>query len=421
MHAPHLNLTAAAARLPLSVPRLPNGAAFALQVSIVMAFLAGSSAPTPLYAVYQSEWGFSPITVTVVFGVYAVAALAALLTVGSLSDFVGRRPVLLSALALQAVAMLVFATAGGVTELLVARTVQGASTGAALGALGAGLLDLHRAKGTRANGISPLVGVATGALGSSLLVQYLPAPTTLVYLVLLGIFALQAVGVAVMPESAARQPGAVASLKPQVGIPGAVRRPLLMAGPALIAVWALVGFYLSLGPALARFVAGSHSSLLGGLTVFAFAASAAVTVVFVEAAPARRAMLLGTASLAAGVGLTLLAASEGSIAGFYLGTAVAGIGIGSGFNGVLRTLLPLVQPHERASVLSTIYVTLYLAMGFPAVIAGYLVTHGDVLTTSREYGGVVMALALVALAGLVARRPERSMVPAGCSGCPAAS
>ena len=66
--------------------------AFYLLASVIVSFLAGSSAPTPLYAVYAAKWGFSPITTTVVFGVYALAVLAALLTVGSLSDHVGRRP-----------------------------------------------------------------------------------------------------------------------------------------------------------------------------------------------------------------------------------------------------------------------------------------------------------------------------------------
>src|SRR5690242_16329173 len=110
---------------PTRFRRLSAAWAFYLQVSIVICLLAGSSAPTPLYAVYQAAWGFSPITVTIVFGVYALAVLAALLTVGSLSDHVGRRPVLLVALVLQAITMLLFATASGVPELVIARVIQG--------------------------------------------------------------------------------------------------------------------------------------------------------------------------------------------------------------------------------------------------------------------------------------------------------
>ena len=114
--------------------RLPSSLAFYLQASIIVFFLAGSSAPTPLYALYQGEWGFSPITTTIVFGVYAVAVLIALLTVGSLSDYIGRRPVLLAAVLVQALAMLAFASAWSVDELLLIRVIQGLSTGAAVAA-----------------------------------------------------------------------------------------------------------------------------------------------------------------------------------------------------------------------------------------------------------------------------------------------
>src|ERR1700722_9961880 len=116
--------------------RLSSTATFYLLASIVVSFLAGSSAPTPLYARYQAEWGFTPITITLIFAVYALAVLASLLTVGSLSDHVGRRPVLLAAIALQTITMLVFASAQGVAALIVARILQGVSTGAAMGALG---------------------------------------------------------------------------------------------------------------------------------------------------------------------------------------------------------------------------------------------------------------------------------------------
>src|SRR5207248_10517318 len=82
---------AALARLSSAhITRLPPRVALYLQASIIVAFLAASSAPTPLYAVYQAKWGFTPITITTVFGIYALAVLAALLTVGSLSDYVGR-------------------------------------------------------------------------------------------------------------------------------------------------------------------------------------------------------------------------------------------------------------------------------------------------------------------------------------------
>jgi MFS family permease len=197
------------------VTRRPT-AALALLASIIVSLLAASSAPTPLYATYQAEWGFSPITTTVVFGVYAMAVLAALLVVGRISDHLGRRPVLLAALVVQAAAMLVFASAGGVTALLAARVIQGLSTGAAMGAVGAAMLDIDRPRGTIANSVAPGVGTASGALASALIIQHLPAPTHLVYLLLLVVFFLQAAGVALLRETVRPEPGAIGSLVPRI-------------------------------------------------------------------------------------------------------------------------------------------------------------------------------------------------------------
>jgi MFS family permease len=392
--------------------RIPAGAALYLQASIILFFLAGSSAPTPLYAVYQAKWGFSPITTTVVFGVYALAVLASLLVVGRLSDHIGRRPVLLAAIAVQAVTMLVFATAGGVPELTVARVIQGLSTGAAAGAVGAGMLDINRAKGTIANAVAPMTGTATGALASGLAVQFLPAPTHLVYLVLFAIFLLQGIGVALMDETSTPISGAVASLRPRFALPPAVRRPMLVAAPALVAVWALAGLYGSLGPAVVRLITGSSSFVLAGLALFTLAGSAVVAVLLLRNAAPRGVMTFGGISLVVGVGMTLVAIDARSAALFFAGAVIAGAGFGAGFQGAIRTIVPLAAPHERAGVLSIVYVISYLAMGLPAVVAGFLVVDGDgLLPTARGYSVAVMVLAALALLGLV--RPNRRPAHAG--------
>ena len=319
--------------------RLPRAAAFYLQASIVVVLLAGSSAPTPLYALYQAEWGFSPITTTVVFGVYALAVLASLLTVGSLSDHIGRRPVLLVALGVQAVTMLIFATADGVPILVLARVLQGLSTGAAVGAVGAGMLDLDQARGTIANAVSAPIGTASGSLLAGVLVEYLPAPVHLVYLVLFVVFIVQAIGVALMAESSSVRPGALASLRVQFALPAKARRPMLLAAPALIAAWSLAGLYGALGPTLVRLMVGHNSFVLGGLSLFVLAGSGAAAVLVLRTAAPRTAMIIGTATLIVGLVLTILAINDLSTGLFFLGTAVAGVG--------LRRRLPGRDPQRR--------------------------------------------------------------------------
>src|SRR5580765_1446491 len=242
--------------------------------SLIVALLASSAAPTPLYAIYQAQWHFTPITTTVVFGVYALAVLASLLTLGKLSDHVGRRPVLLTALAVHAGSLVIFATATGVPALLGARVVQGLSTGAALGAIGAAMLDMDRELGTFANAVAPGMGSATGAILSALAVRFLPDPTHLIYLALIGVLALQAIAIAAMRETVSPAPGALASLRPEITLPRALRGPVLTAVPVLFAVWALAGLYGALGPALVHALTGSGNVVLGSLSLFVLAGSA---------------------------------------------------------------------------------------------------------------------------------------------------
>jgi len=385
--------------------RLSKASSFVLLASILVFFLAGSSAPTPLYPMYQAEWGFSPITVTIVFGSYALAVLASLLVVGSLSDYVGRRPVLLVAVLLQAVTMTIFATARGVEALVVARVVQGIGTGGAAGAAGAGMLDLDRDRGTLTNSVAPMLGTATGAALSGILVQFLPWPTKLVYVVLGFVFAAQALGVLMMPETMSPRPGALASLRPHLRVPPRLRSAVLVAAPALVGVWALAGFYGSLGPSLVRRLVASNAPALSGLALFAIAATGMLTALLSRKRPPLTTMAGGAAALAIGVGATIVAIHGGWLAGFFLGTAVAGAGFGAGFQGAIRSVLSLTAARERAGVLSVLYVIAYLAMGLPAVFAGFRVVHGGgILTTAREYGVVVIVLAILALGGALLRR-----------------
>lgn len=384
--------------------------------SIIVSFLAASAAPTPLYAVYAARWGFSPLTTTVVFGVYALAVLATLLTFGRLSDHIGRRPVLLTGLVLQAVAIVLFTTASGVGTLLAARVVQGLATGSSLGAIGAGLLDLDRRRGALANSFAPGVGTASGALISALAVQFLPAPTHLIYLVLLGVFGIQAVGVLVMRETAARLRGALRSLIPEIRLPKATRSEIAIAAPVLFAVWALAGFYASLGPALAATLLHSSSVVYGGLSLFILAGVAAVSVLAFNSTEPRPALYMSIGALVAGVAVTLAATATDSVAGFFIGTVIAGVGFGGGFQGAIRLVLPLVREQERAGVLSVLYIVSYLGLGVPAVIAGVLVTEvNSLLATAQEYGTAVVVLAIVALGGLLLHRPQKAAAGPACA------
>jgi MFS family permease len=394
-----------AARPPARALELSPRAAFYLLASITMSFLAGSSAPTPLYPLYQQLWHFSPVTVTVIFAAYAVALLAMLLVAGRLSDHVGRRPVLIVATVAQALTMAVFATAQGVPALIAARILQGFATGAAIGAVGAGMLDIDRDRGTVANAVAPAMGTAVGGLIAGAMVRWLPAPTHLVYVVLAAVYLLQALGVVLMPEPGMRRPGALASLKVQWRAPRSTHGPLLAAAPLLVAGWAIVGFYLSLGPALIHRVFDLDPSLVGGVVPFLMVGSAGIAVLLAHRTHERQMRLGGASALLVGMAASLAALALHVTSAFFAASIIAGAGFGLGFQGALRSVVAAAAATERAAVLAVVFIVSYLALGLPAVAAGIVVARtGLLVETALGLGALVIALAAIALHLAVRRR-----------------
>jgi len=351
----------------------------------------------------HSRFGFDHRVVPgCLFGVYALAFLAALLTLGRISDHIGRRPVLFAGIAGQLLALAIFIDAHSLVALLAARIVQGLAAGTSIGAIGAGMLDINPVRGAVANATAPGLGTGGGVLISSFAVQWLPAPTRLVYLVIAAVLVVQAFGVYLLPETSPRAPGAWRSIVPQLEVPAQTRRPMLAAAPVLFAVWALAGFYGSLGPSLADHLAHTSSVVEGGLGLGLLALIAAVATFVLRATPASQVMVIGTSTLIAGVGVVLLSLWIGSAALFFVGTAVAGIGFGAGFQGGIRLVAPLAHPDQRAGVLSVLFTVSYLGLGIPAVLAGLAVVHGGgLVSTSYEYGLAVIVLGLVATINLI--------------------
>ncbi|HEY7075368.1 MAG TPA: MFS transporter [Solirubrobacteraceae bacterium] len=388
--------------------QLGRTAGFWLLAATLTLLLFASAAPSPLYVVYQQEWGFSPIVLTSVFAVYALALLATLLVAGSVSDHAGRRPTLLAALVVEMAGMLAFAAAQGVAWLFAARILQGVATGIAMGAITAALLDLQPATRPRLGALvgvaAPLTGLAAGALVAGLLVDYGPDPMRLVFWLLLAGFAVAAVGAAAIPETVRRDGPWRHSLRPSVAIPAPLRGAFVAAIPALTATWALGGLILSLGPSLTAGVLGDRSHAAGGLAIFVMTGVSALASVWLRNTHARTTARGGLVALIAGIALALLALGERSTALFLAAAAIAGLGFGPAFAGAFRTLTALAPAHQRAAFVSSVLSVAYLSFSLPAVAAGVAVTRVGLHATADVYGAALIALAALAL--VLTRRLE---------------
>ncbi|MBO0878333.1 MAG: MFS transporter, partial [Pseudonocardia sp.] len=315
-------------------PALSRGAAFWL-LGVVMGFLIfAASAPSPMYVIYQARWHFSVTTLTAVFAVYAIAVLVALMAFGSLSDHIGRRPVLVGSLVVEIAAMALFAVADGPGWLYTARIVQGLATGAASAVIGAALVELappgRPTRGALVNTVSISLGLGAGAGVSGALVQFAPAPLVLTYLLLLGAFVLSLFGSLAIPEPVPTARGGWRrALRPRrAAVPAPVRRPFALASTGLVAAFAISGLYLSLGPSLAQRLLHSASHLVAGLGICVLFGAGALAQLGLRRWPARRAALVGSVATVLGLALTDYALSGTSTPAFFGGAVVLGLGFG---------------------------------------------------------------------------------------------
>ncbi len=385
---------------------------FVTVAAFITLALMASSTPTPLYSIYAAEWHFSPLAVTEVYAVYAIGVLVALLLTGGLSDLIGRRPVMVSALLGLVGAEVIFTFAGGLDWLFVARSIQGLATGLLLGATGAALIDLHpRRHGGQAglvNGIASAAGIGLGALVSSLLVQYASYPEVTPFVVIAVLAALAAWAAWRLPETVATS-GKRISLTPRVPrVPRALWRTFGLSALGVLASWSVGGVYLSLGPSIIGQLHATQNHAVGGLFVFVFSACAVLGQWVLRDVGNRPTLVGGAGLLAVGSVITAASVSAGSLDGFLLGSLVVGFGFGAAFMGALRTLASTLPPAHRAGGMAAFFVVAYFAISVPAIGAGVAAVHIGLTSAVTWFGGAVaIVAALVSAVGWFELRPAR--------------
>ena len=384
---------------------------FFIVAGFILVALMASSTPTPLYSIYAAQWHFSALAVTEVYAVYAIGVLLALLLTGGLSDLIGRRPVMMTALSGLVCAEIVFMFAGGLEWLYVARSIQGLATGLLLGATGAAMIDLHpRRDGSQAgllNGIASAGGIGLGALLSGLLVEYAPRPEVTPYLVIAVLAGLGVVAAYMLPETVERA-GQKFSLTPRVpSVPRYLWRTFTLSGLGVLAAWSVGGLYLSLGPSVISTLHSTTNHAVGGAFVFLVCALATGSQWVLRDVSNRTTLVSGAGVLAIGSVITAATVHAGSLTGFLIGSVLVGFGFGAAFMGALRSLASVIPAAQRAGVMAAFFVVAYASISIPAIGAGVAAVHIGLESAVTWFGAAVSVVAAaVAIFGWFELRPR---------------
>ncbi|MET8948989.1 MFS transporter [Streptomyces sp. NPDC004542] len=374
--------------------------------------MMGTTLPTPLYGLYRERIGFSELIVTVVFAVYAVGVITALLIAGGFSDVLGRRPVLLSALGLSVLSALCFLFEGGLPLLYAGRVLSGFSAGLLSGTGTVTVLDLappgRRARGGLAATAANMGGLGLGPLLSGFLAQYAPWPLELPFVVHLGLLAAAMAVTWLLPETV-RHHGPRPALRAQgMTVPPEVRDVFPSSALAAFAGFSLLGLFTAVAPAFLAQTLGERNLAVTGAVVFCVFSASTCGQLLMGRVGARRALPWGCLVLVAGlllVGVSLLLAS---LPVLLVGAATGGVGQGMAFRAGLTAVSSAAPQEHRSATVSAFFVVAYVGISLPVVGVGALAVSLGV----RDAGLVFAccAVLLVAAVGLrVWRRPPRAL------------
>jgi predicted MFS family arabinose efflux permease len=353
--------------------------------AIFAAVMASTTIPTPLYPIYEREFGLSSLTITVVFAVYGVGVMTGLFVFGRLSDHSGRKPPLAGGLVLGALAMLLFLLAQDVGLLLAGRFLIGITAGLYTGTATAWLVDLddNRDRATKLAIAANLGGLAMGPLMAGLLAQYVPAPLRTAYIVELVLIVAGLAAFPLLPETVRRRRLQLdfAGLR----LPAEVRPVFLPAATAGIAAFAVSGVFGAVGPAMLGEILGiTAPTASGALVATLFLASIAgqfLTRWFVPTL----ALPLGCAALAAGLGLLALSLSAASVTALAASAVVVGLAQGLIVGAGLGLLTVVAPVDRRGQVASAYFLVLYVGLIVPVVGFGLVETWLGLTDTAELF------------------------------------
>jgi MFS family permease len=407
-----------------SASRRHHGLGFYAVAFAFLAVMAFSTVPSPLYGLYQARDGFSSFLITIIYAAYAVGVIAALLLAGHISDWHGRRRVLLPAIAVSILSAIVFLVWRDLPGLLAARVINGLSVGVVAATATAYLAELHA--GSRpdesprraqliATGVN-VGGLGLGPIVAGFLAQWVGAPLTVPYVVFLVALSVALVAVALAPETRERLDPLPAYRVQRISVPAEARGAFAAASAGAFLAFGALGLFTGLA---ATFLVGTlheTSHALAGVTVFVmFGAGVVAQTISMSWAP-RTTLAAGIALMIGGMALVVLAAwlATPSLAVFIAGGAVMGGGAGAVFKGSVATVIAISPAETRAEALAGLFLVGYVGLSVPVVGAGIALQFTSPKNTLLGFAiveGVAMLAAAPRLLG-AGRTRSRELVAA---------
>jgi len=393
-----------------------HGAGFWIVATTCLLVMAYSTVPTPLYALYQARDGFPVSTITVIFAAYAVGVVFSLFFVGHISDWVGRRRMLLIAILISALSAALFLLWSSVEGLIVARVVNGVSIGVLTATATAHLGELRAVARPDENsivaasvaGASNLGGLALGPLIGGLFAEFLPNPLVLPHAVFLVALVVAAIVMVSVPETVEQSEPRRRYRPQRLAVPASSRGAFIAAGFGAFAGFALLGLFTSLAPTILIGTFDAPDHLLAGVTTFSVFGAAALGQVLLARLPLQRQLLIATVSC--GIGLAAVAAGAvlPQLGVFLVGGVIAGLGVGVLFKSAIATAGSLADPARRGETLSLVFLIAYCGLALPVLAIGFALTFApeiDVLLIFVSLVLVTTVLAGVAMTRRAAGRP----------------
>lgn len=397
--------------VPLRVVSPVRTYPMALLAYAFTAIMAGTTLPTPMYALYAEHLNFSVLTTTVVYATYAGGVLVGLLAFGRWSDTVGRRPVLLAGVVFAMASAVVFLFADSVPVLLAGRVLSGLSAGLFTGTATAAVVEAAppawRGRAPAVATVANIGGLGAGPLLAGLLVQYAPDPLQLSFVVHLLLAGLAAVAVLMVPETSPRT-GRLGVQR--LAVPPQARAVFVVAALAGFAGFATTGLFTAVAPSFLSDVVGIDNHTTAGAIVCSIFASSALAQLAALRADPQRAVAFGCAVLIAGMAILALAVHVASLALLIAAAVVCGIGQGVSFGRGLAAVSDCTPADRRAEVTSTYFVVAYIALSLPVMGEGLAAQAWGLDTAGLTFAVAVAVLAAGCLAAILARETRRVRV-----------